>query len=97
MGRNDARIQPQCNQLASPVVRTGTGFHRDQAACGQHRTPEHELVSLQGFVCDHFANRIDGMNLNDILCQINTNSCNLAHGTSPSKGFRLTSKSNLGT
>jgi len=32
------------------------------------------------------------MNLNDVFCQINANSCNLAHGTSPFKGCRLTSK-----
>jgi hypothetical protein len=41
---------------------------------------------------------VDGMNLYDVLCQINANSCNLAHGTSPFKGFRLTfQKTNLGT
>ena len=37
------------------------------------------------------------MNLYDVFCQINSNSCNLIHGTSPFKGCRLTSNTNLGT
>lgn len=37
------------------------------------------------------AGGIDSVNLNDALCQVGTDSCNLAHGTSPFKGFRLTS------
>src|SRR5690606_32518895 len=41
---------------------------------------------------------VNGMHLKNTLGQIDPDSCNLAHGAFPSnKGFRLTSKTNLGT
>lgn len=54
--------------------------------------------ALQGAAGDALAAGIDGVNLKDALGQINADSCNLSHGTSPSNmGFRWTSKTNLGT
>src|SRR4030095_6698100 len=88
---DNARIQPQANEPACPVVRTGAGLHGDQAARRQLRTPGGELVAHQRPAGHPIAYGINGVNLDDLLCQIDTDSCNLVHGTSPFKGFRLTS------
>jgi hypothetical protein len=70
------------NELACPVMGTGAGLHGDQAAYWKLSAPSDELVARQGSVDDQLAAGIDGMNLDDVFCQIGANSCNLAHGTS---------------
>jgi hypothetical protein len=60
--------------------------------------PTQEFVTAQGAAGYALTAAIDGANLEDTFGKIQTDSCNLSHGTSPSnKGFRLTSKTNLGT
>jgi hypothetical protein len=100
---DDARIQAQRDELARLVVRTRSGLHGHHAAGGQLRAPGDELVALQRAAHQHLASRIDSMNLDHALGQIdpdanglasnsftsNDSSCNLLHGTSPFNGLRL--------
>src|SRR5665647_1763630 len=74
------------------MVGTGARLHGDQAPWWQLGTPGHEVATRQRPIRHQLLRCIDSMNLNDVFCQINANSCNLAHGTSPFKGCRLTSK-----
>lgn len=98
MGGDDARVQTHGTQAARPVVGAGTGLHGDEAAGCKLSTPGKEFVAREGAAGDPLATGIDSVNLKDTLGQIDTDPCNLAHGTSPSNmGFRLTSKTNLGT
>src|SRR5450830_1986927 len=75
------------------MMGAATGLHRHQAAWWQLRAPRQKLVSAQLPVGDKFATSVNGVYLDHSLCQIHSYSCNLAHGTSPFKGFRLTSTS----
>jgi hypothetical protein len=70
---------------------TTTTLHGHHAAYWQLRTPQKKLVSAQLSVSYQPAGAINSVDLDNRLCQIDANSCNLAHGTSPFKGFRLTS------
>ena len=65
----------QAHQLAGPVVGSGTGFRAHQAASRQLSTPKDEFVARQGSVGHQLVAGIDGVNLNNALCQIGTNSC----------------------
>ena len=47
--------------------------------------PVDECAARQGAVGDLHDNRIHCVNLDDVFCQIGTNSCNLARGTFPSQ------------
>ena len=98
VGGNDAGIQAHGTQAARPVVRAGARFHGEHAAGRQLGAPGKKFVTAQCAAGDALASGIDGVNLKDTLGQIDPDSCNLAHGTSPfNMGFRLTSKTNLGT
>ena len=94
---DDAGIKAHGTQSPRPMVRAGAGLHGHHAAGGQLRAPGQEFVSAQGAASDALPGSIYRVNLNHALGQIDTDSCNLTHGTSPFKGFRLTSKTNLGT
>src|SRR6185369_1207008 len=76
--------------MTCPVMSAGAGFHRHHAASWQMGTPSEKLVARQRPAHHRPALRIDPMNLDNVLCKIDANSCNLFHGTSPFKGFRLT-------
>src|SRR3990167_1448065 len=97
--RDHAGIKAQRLQLVAPVVCTRAGLHRNQTTCGQLDAPGYEFFPPEGPCHHHCAVLIDRVNLDDILCQVNTNSDNLAHGTSPSNmGLSLTvTSSKLGT
>src|SRR5665647_333490 len=88
--RDDLCIQPQRNEFAGPMVGATATLHSHHAAYWQLRTPCQELVSAQLPVSEQFACSIYSVNLDHRLCPIDANSCNLTHGTSPLKGFRLT-------
>jgi hypothetical protein len=90
MACDDASLQSQPNKMASPVMGARTGFHGYHAASWELGTPGEKLVARQRPAHDWPALRIDCMNLDNVLCKIDANSCNLFHGTSPFKGFRLT-------
>jgi hypothetical protein len=64
---------------------TGAGFHGNHATGRQLSAPEQEFVAREGATGHALATGINGMNLKNALGQIHTDSCNLAHGTSPSK------------
>lgn len=91
LSRNHAGIETPLTQLATPVVGTTASLHRHEAAWWEIDAPSQELLTLECPVRDHLASGIDRMDLNHILGQIDTNSCNVAHGTSPFKEVRLTS------
>ncbi len=96
--RNHAGIEATFAQLATPMVGAAAGLHRHEAAWGQLGALGQELLALERPVCDHLTCGINRVDLNDVLGQIDADSCNVAHGTSPSSrvetGFRHT---NLGT
>ena len=86
---DDARIQAQGHELASPVVRAGAGLHGHDATRRKLGTPGHELVARQSAAGKHLAGRDDGMDLDHALGQVDPNangftsndsSCNLLHG-----------------
>ena len=45
VGGDDTSVQTQRDQLASPMVGAGAGFHGDQTACWQLGAPSHEFVA----------------------------------------------------
>ena len=95
---NHAGIEATFAQLATPVVGTVAGLHRHEAACGQIGTPEEELLALERAVRDHLARGINRVDLDQILGQIDADSCNVAHGTSPSTVVEIDFRhANLGT
>ena len=86
---DDARVQAQGDQLARPVMRAGTGFHGDDAARRQLHAPGQKFVAHQGSAREHMPGRVDGMDLDHALGQIDpdahgftslNDSCNLFHG-----------------
>ena len=75
------------------MVRARAGFHRDDTAAGQLRTPGDEPVSGERTAGDQPAGSVDGVHLDHALGQIDPHSndypaaftsCNLLHGLPPS-------------
>jgi Phage integrase, N-terminal SAM-like domain len=90
--RDDACVETHRDELAAPVVGRRADLHRDDAARRQLPTPGDELVAGQGTVRDGAAGRVDSVDLDHALGQIDPDahdfpaligSCNLVHGTSP--------------
>jgi hypothetical protein len=68
------------------------------ATSRQIGTPDEELLALERPVRDHLACRIDRVDLDEVLGQIDADSCNVAHGTSPSIVVEIDFRhANLGT
>jgi len=59
----------------------------DFASNCAHQAKNFSRASAPG---DSQSSRVDRQNLNDAFCKVNADSCNLVHGTSPSKGCQLT-------
>ena len=96
--RDHAGIETTFAQLATPVVGTTASLHRHEAACGQLGTPDEELLAFERPVRDHLARGIDRVDLDQVLGQIDADSCNVAHGTSPSIVVEIDfQNANLGT
>ena len=55
------------------------------------RTPGNEFIAWQGSVGHQLAFGIDGVNVNNALCQIGTNSCNLGSKDFSFKRFQIES------
>jgi hypothetical protein len=98
VGGDYAGVQTNAAQTACPMVGAGARLHGDEATGWQLGAPEQEFVATEGPARDTLPTGVNRVNLQHALGQIHTDSCNLAHGTSPfNMGFRLTSKTNLGT
>jgi hypothetical protein len=80
---NHPGIQTSLTQFSTPVVSTAACFHCDQAVRRQLGAPQQEFLAVERSICDHFASGIYGVNLDDIFGQIDADSYNVAHGTSP--------------
>jgi hypothetical protein len=65
------------NQLTSPVVRRRAGFEADEARRNLGKERE-DLAASQPLAHHYAAHLVDRMNLEDTLCQIKTNCCNIA-------------------
>jgi IS5 family transposase len=83
-GRDHARIESALSQFATPVVGTTASLHRDQATDWQISAPKQELFALQCTVSNDFTCGIHSVNLYDMFRQVDADSDNLVHGTSPS-------------
>jgi len=83
-GRDHARFESALSQFATPVVGTTASLHRDQATDWQISAPKQELFALQCTVSNDFTCGIHSVNLYDMFRQIDADSDNLVHGTSPS-------------
>ncbi|MDT4857910.1 hypothetical protein FQZ97_923550 [compost metagenome] len=92
LGGDHASIEIKRLQFAAPVMSTAASLHCDKAALGQIDAQGYEPFASEHPGAHHLAGLIYGMHLNKILGQINADTCNLAHGTSPFKGCRFTSK-----
>ena len=68
--------------MSSPVVRRRAGFEADEARRNLGKERE-DLAASQPLAHYYAAHRVDRMNLEDTLCQIKTNCCNIAHGWLP--------------
>src|SRR5258708_16895003 len=67
------------NQLAGPIVRCRAGFQADKARRNSGKEREH-LAASQPLTQHYPAYLVDRVNLEDALCRIKTNCCNIAHG-----------------
>ena len=83
MAGDEARIQAEAAQLASPVMGAAAGLHGDQAAGAQLHAPSGELVGGQGLGGHHASRGIDGVDLDHSLGQIDANSGNYFYMDSP--------------
>ena len=83
MSGHDAGIQTQRHQTARPVVGAGAGLHRHHAARRQLGAPGHKLLARKRSGRNALTGCIHGVNLDHVLGQIDADSCNLVHGTSP--------------
>src|ERR1700722_8202461 len=70
------------NQFAAPMVCRRAGFQPNQAGRNPGKERE-DLASPQPFTHHHIARLVDRMNLENVLCEIKTNCCNIAHGWLP--------------
>ena len=66
------------NQLTRPMVRRRAGFQADKARWNPGKKRE-DLAASQSLAHHYTARLVDRMNLEDTLCQIKTNCCNIAH------------------
>ena len=67
---DDACVQPQGDELACPVVQAGAGLPGHDAAGGQLRAPGDEFIAWQRAAGRHLADRINGMDLDHALGEI---------------------------
>jgi hypothetical protein len=67
------------NQLAGPMMRRRAGFQPDQARRNPRKETE-DLAASQPLAHYYAACLIDRMKLENVLCQIKTDCCNIAHG-----------------
>ncbi len=77
--RHELDLVAQLDELARPVVRTGTGFHANQAGCQIGEEAKH-LGSLELLAQHCPASVIDSVNLKYGLCQIDSYGRNLHDG-----------------
>src|SRR5262249_60223527 len=66
----------QLAELAVPVVSTGAGFQRNLAGGQLREILQHPLTS-EGLADYHTPAPVDPVQLEDLLCDIQTDSCNL--------------------
>src|ERR1700687_2098569 len=64
------------------MVRRRAGFEADEARRNLGKERE-DLAASQPLAQHYAAHLVDRMNLEDALCQIKTNCCNIAHGWLP--------------
>src|SRR6478735_9878613 len=64
------------------MMRRCAGFQSDEARRDLRKESE-DLAAPQSLAHYYAARLIDRMNLENVLCQIKTDSCNLAHGWLP--------------
>ncbi len=72
----------QLRQLARPMVRRGTGLHADQAR-GQSFEERHNLAAAELFPDDDLLGRVNAVNLEHVLGDIQTDRGNLHVDGSP--------------
>ena len=72
----------QRNQLTRPMVRRRAGFEANQAWRNPGKKRK-DLAASQPLAQHHVACLVDRMDLEDTLCQIKSNCCNIAHGWLP--------------
>ena len=83
LGRHQFHRVAQLHQTACPRMGAAAGFHPHQTA-GPLRKEIHHLTPPQLPSQYNLASLIDPVNLNYVLCQINTDGHNLHLGRSPS-------------
>jgi hypothetical protein len=64
------------------MMRRRAGFESDEARRNPSKERE-DLAASQPLAHHYAAHLVDRMNLEDTLCQIKTNCCNIAHGWLP--------------
>ena len=82
-------MQPQGDELACPVVRAGAGLPGHDAAGGQLRAPGDEFIAWQRAAGRHLADRINGMDLDHALGQIDPDAHGLASRAEVFSTFKL--------
>jgi hypothetical protein len=82
VGWHQASFMAKRNQLTSPMVRRRAGFEADKARRNLGKERE-DLAASQPLAHHYAAHLVHRMNLEDTLCQIKTNCCNIAHGWLP--------------
>jgi hypothetical protein len=82
VGWHQASFMAKRNQLTSPMVRRRAGFEVDKARRNLGKERE-DLAASQPLAHHYAAHLVHRMNLEDTLCQIKTNCCNIAHGWLP--------------
>jgi hypothetical protein len=80
--RHETHLMAQLDQLAGPVMRRRASFHANQTWPQVGKKPNN-LIAPQSFSYDCRTGRIHAMDLENVLGQVQTNCCNLAHGWLP--------------
>jgi hypothetical protein len=70
--RHQAHLMAELRQFACPIVRCGTGFHADQAR-RQSLEERHHLAGAELLPDDDLLGRINAVNLEHVLGEIQTN------------------------
>src|SRR5215469_10538378 len=77
--RDQAHIMTQLSDLTRPVVRPGTGFHRDDAP-GLRREETEKLGARDALAKQHMPRIIRSMHLEHVLRDVQTDRGSLLHG-----------------
>src|SRR5450756_1108412 len=74
--RHQTNLMAELRQLTRPIVRRGAGFHADKAT-RQHFEERHHLAAAELLSDDDLLGRVDAVNLEHVLGDIQTDRGNL--------------------